>query len=83
MDSCLTLGLLTINREWVNLVSMPHSDDLADLTQEFKEVFQGVGCLPDEYKIEMDPMITPTQNNKRKIPIAMKTYVKTKSKLLE
>jgi len=35
LDTCLELGLLSINNEWVNLISPPEHADVDQLIQEY------------------------------------------------
>jgi len=59
LDTCLELGLLSINNEWVSRISPPEHTDVDQLIQEYGLIFEGVGCLPREYRIEVDPNVLP------------------------
>ena len=41
-------------------------------------MFQGIGCLPGEYELGVDPTVTPVQVRPRKIPLSMKADLKAK-----
>ncbi len=45
-------------------------------TSEFTDVFTGDGCLPDNYKIEIDHEVEPVKLPKRRVPIAMMGQLK-------
>ena len=75
IDTCLELGLLTVKQEWVNLVS---SSDTDGILNNYPEVFEGLGCLPGEYQIEVEKGAIPIQNHNRKVPQAMRQDLKAK-----
>ena len=74
-DASLQLGLITIKEEWVNLVS---STNLDDILKSYPEVFEGIGCLPGEYHIEIDSDAVPRQSHNRKTPLSMMSDLKEK-----
>ena len=41
-------------------------------------MFDGLGCLDDEYHIELDPGVSPVQHVPRRVPVAMKYRLKSK-----
>ena len=51
---------------------------MEELLKEYKEVFTGLGCLPREYHIEVDPAIKPVQHAPRLVPIPLKSKLKEK-----
>ncbi|XP_067933799.1 uncharacterized protein [Watersipora subatra] len=51
LDASLELGLISLKEEWVNLVS---DENLQDILASYEDVFEGIGCLPGEYHIEID-----------------------------
>ena len=89
LDACLKLGLITVNNEWVNVVSYEDHIEIDELLHKHKAVFKGVGCLPGEYHIEIDPNSTPSQCQNRRVALSMKKDLKekietlTKAKILE
>ena len=48
------------------------------LMRDFEDVFAGLGCLPGEYHIEIDPNIRPGQHAPRRVPVPLKTKLKEK-----
>lgn len=48
------------------------------ILDEFPEVFEGVGCLPGEYRIQLAADARPVVHAPRKLPIAMRDSVKQK-----
>ena len=65
-DACERLGLLQIN--------CALSDD--KLISKFSETFEGLGCLPGLYDIELDPAVSPVKHAPRKVPVSMKSKLK-------
>ena len=51
--------------------------------EQYSGVFKGLGCLPGNYDIDLDPDVCPVQNRPRKIPLSMKTEEKAKLESLE
>lgn len=83
LDTCIELGLLSINENVHMLDNTPEITDLNETIEQYSDVFKGLGCLPGEYDIELDPNVRPVQNRPRKIPLSMKADVKTKLETLE
>lgn len=79
LNTCLELGLVNIS-ESLNLTSC---DDLEPLLSEYEDVFSGVGHLPGEYKIELDPKVRPVRVRPRKVALTMKADVESELKRLE
>ena len=50
----------------------------ANLIKQYSDVFEGLGCLGDEYHIELDPGVSPVQHVPRRVPVAMKHRLKSK-----
>lgn len=50
----------------------------SSILDEFEDVFQGMGCLPGEYRIQLKDNITPVIHAPRKLPIALRDSVKQK-----
>ena len=74
-DASIQLGLISIKEEWVNLVC---NADLDDIISSYPEVFEGIGCLPGEYHIEIDKDAVPRQSHNRKTPLSMMADLKEK-----
>ena len=75
LDACLQLELITVKDEWVNLVS--HAN-LNDILESYTDVFEGIGCLPGEYSIEIKKDAVPRQCINRKTPLSMLNDLKAK-----
>ena len=69
LQSCLELQLIkrmyTVNTE-----------DPNQLLHEYSDVFQGLGCLPGEYNIQLQDNSKPVIHPPRKIPFAQRNKVK-------
>ena len=46
------------------------------LLNDFQEVFNGLGCFPGKYHIEVDKDISPVVHAPRRIPITLKDKLK-------
>ena len=68
--TCQTLGLIKIDT--VNAAQ------LTDLIDQYKDVFEGLGCLDGDYHIELDPSVPPVQHIPRRVPVALKEQLKVK-----
>ena len=69
-----------------NSVDIPPSAAAAvpqDILTEYKDVFEGLGCLPGEYHLEVDPNITPVQHTPRRVAIPLKAELKAHIEELE
>lgn len=49
----------------------------SQMTTEFKDVFEGIGCLPVTYKIQLREDAVPVIHPARKVPIALQDRLKT------
>lgn len=47
-----------------------------DILTEFGDMFEGLGKLPGEYRIDVDPSVKPVQHHPRKVPEALKKDLK-------
>lgn len=45
-----------------------------DLLKDKDDVFSGLGCLPGEYHIEVDPSVQPVQHAPRRVPVPLKEF---------
>jgi len=68
--TCTELGLIT-----VHAVCNVESTKLIEL---YDDVFKGLGCLGDEYHIDIDKSIPPVQHVPRRVPVAMKEPLRQK-----
>ena len=73
LKSCLDLNL--ISRLYsLNLNSKTATSE--EILDSYSDVFEGLGCIPTEYKIRLDKNAKPVVNPPRKIPYALKNKVK-------
>lgn len=69
-ETCTNMGLITFNV--VNSVKTPSTTTSEDIIAEYKEVFEGLGCLPGEYHLEVDPSVTPVKHTPRRVSTPLK-----------
>ena len=72
----------------LNLISRLYSLNCKTATTEeildsYSDIFEGLGCLPTEYKIRLDKNAKPVVNPPREIPYALKNKVKNELNRLE
>ena len=72
-ETCLKLGLLTLNIEETCKV-----ETIENIFESFPDVFEGLGRLPGKYHIEIDPEVRPVQHGPRNVPVALKADLKKK-----
>ena len=53
------------------------------ILREYGDVFEGIGCLPGEYNIEVDLEKSPVIHAPRKIPVAIREMVKEELEKME
>ena len=83
-ETCTNMGLITVHA--ANSVDIPPSAAAAvpqDILTEYKDVFEGLGCLPGEYHLEVDPNITPVKHTPRRVAIPLKAELKVHIEELE
>ncbi len=51
--------------------------------EEYSDVFKGIGDIPGEYHIKVDPNIKPVQHPPRKVPVALRAKVKAELQRME
>ena len=85
-NTCEKLGLITIHNDEQSEASGTHremnfsnTDASTDpILEEFKDVFEGLGCLPGKVHLECDHRIKPVQHTPRNVPIATKEELREK-----
>ena len=60
------MDLITVN----TINGIQDSDD--PLIMQCKDAFQGMGCLPGDYHIDVDPTLPPVQHLSRRVPVPLK-----------
>ena len=73
-ETCTKMGLITINDINQEVSETPRDT----LVKEYDDVFEGLGCLPGEYHIEIVTKIPPVQHSPRHAPVALKEKLKQK-----
>ena len=68
LSACEKLNL--VKRVFV-VASEPNNDQDALMT-EYKDIFEGLGCLPGEHKIHIDETVAPVVHACRKVPFALR-----------
>ena len=84
--TCIELGLVTINDCESPSTSSGIKDTpsigvtigIADLLEEYKDVFGGLGDLPGEYHIVTDDTVPPVVHPPRRVPVALRDQIKEK-----
>lgn len=81
-DTCLRLNLLQITSSHVihsldagktDSTTIPKTTE--ELISSYDDVFDGLGCLPGELHLKVDPAIRPVQQLPRRVPIPIKDKV--------
>ena len=81
-------GNTCIKQGWISLGSDQHIRSSTTkqyeplsfdkLMRDYDDVFTGLGCLPGEYHIEVDPDIKPVQHAPQRVPVPLKARLKEK-----
>ena len=75
LSDCVKMQLVKISSDVHEISLLPSEMD--DILVEYQNLVDGtIGKLPAEYKIRVDPSITPVINPPRKAPVAMADKVK-------
>ena len=79
MDSDATTGTDT-PREVRQVNATPNNKPMEKekILHEYCDVFEGLGCLPEEYNITVDQSYTPVVHAPRRLPIAIRELVQEK-----
>ena len=77
LKTCLELNLIS------RLYILSESATSEEILENFSDVFEGLGCLSTEYKIQFLKDAKPVVHPPRKIPFAMKNKVKHELSRLE
>ena len=76
-QTCKEMGLLARIH---SLQQHNIAERLTDLDQsilaEYPDLFQGLGCLPGEHTIKLDPSVPPVVHPPRKVPVSLKEKIK-------
>ena len=69
-ETCTGMGLITV--QVVNSINMSQATMPQDIFTKYKDVFEGLGCLPGEYHLEVDPSCRPVKHTPRRVAIPLK-----------
>jgi len=70
--ACVQLSLITVH-DVCNVTSTSNK-----LIKQYHDVFEGLGLIGEDYRIEIDETIQPIQHVPRWVPVAMKDCLKHK-----
>ena len=56
---------------------------VVEITEQYADSFKILGCLPEEYKIKLDPSVPPVVHAPRKVPVALHDRVKEELQRME
>nr|XP_029698987.1 uncharacterized protein LOC115251324 [Takifugu rubripes] len=73
LSTCIKLNL--VKRVFV-VTSSDTANTQESLMEEYKDCFEGLGCLPGRHKIRVDKSVTPVAHPCRKIPFALREKLK-------
>lgn len=59
------------------------ANDHDSFMEEYKDCFEGLGCLPGEHKIRVDKSVSPVVHPCRKIPFALRKNLKDELACME
>ena len=76
-QTCKEMGLLARihSLQQHNIPECPTDLDQSILV-EYSDLFQGLGCLPGEHTIKLDPSVPPVVHPPRKVPVSLKEKIK-------
>ena len=76
-QTCKEMGLLARihSLQQHNIPERPTDLDQSILV-EYPDLFQGLGCLPGEHTIKLDPSVPPVVHPPRKVPVSLKEKIK-------
>ncbi|XP_062611128.1 uncharacterized protein K02A2.6-like [Saccostrea cucullata] len=81
VKACDKLGLVKRTYTIKNCTKI--TDTTAQIVDQNNDLFEGLGCLPGEQKLSIDPDITPVVSPCRKIPFALHEKLKDELKRME
>ena len=80
MDNTAILGVEACQR--LGLIERLDSVG-AEITEEYADSLKGLGCLPGEYRIRLDPSVPTVVHAPTKVPVALQERVKKELKRVE
>ena len=80
LNTSIALGIVTL--QYCDVLSLTVLSRSNAILEEFKDVFEGLGELPGDYKIITDETVKPKVHPPRRVPIAPRPKIKEKLKEL-
>ena len=76
-QTCKEMGLLArIHSLQQHDIPERPTDLDQSILDEYPDLFQGLGCLPGEHTIKLDPSVPPVVHPPRKVPVSLKEKIK-------
>ena len=76
LNTSIMLGIVTLAD--CDVLSLAISPTSNTILEEYKDVFEGLGELPGEYKITTDESVKPKVHPPRRVPVAVRPRIKEK-----
>ena len=76
LNTSIMLGIVTLAD--CDVLSLAISPTSNTILEEYKDVFEGLGELPGEYKITTDDCVKPKVHPPRRVPVAVRPRIKEK-----
>jgi hypothetical protein len=80
LDSCLKFDLLSVVEENICAVQPTPTVTQEFVLQEYSDLFEGLGALPGEVHLDIDPSVRPVQLPARRLPEPIKEKVRLELK---
>ena len=76
-QTCKDMGLLArINSLQQHSIPKSATDMGQGIFDKYPDLFQGLGCLPGEHSIKLDPSVPPVAHPQRKVPVFLRGKIK-------
>ena len=84
-NTCIQQGWISLGVDQSIHSSSKQYEPLSfeELLRDYDDVFTGLGYLPGEYHIEVDPDVKPVQHAPRRVPVPLKAKLKEKIEEME
>lgn len=78
LESCLALELITLNGkiEQIGLNNINEVQQTPAILNDFRDVFEGLGCVEGEYTIKLKANSQPTIQPQRNVPLRLRDKLK-------
>lgn len=78
--SCQELGVIKLT---LAVTTNSQDEFTSGILNDYSDVFEGIGCMPGEYKICIDNTVRPVVHAPRKLPVAIKENLRNKLNEME